>query len=297
VEFQSMSEGERNRDLKARVASGKPILLPGVPNPLAARIAQDIGYKALYVTGAGVANTNLGVPDIGLSGLRDMVDAVRAIREVCDLPLVVDADTGFGNAVNTYHSVRSLEAAGANAIQLEDQVFPKKCGHFEGKAVVPVGEMVGKIKAAVDARRDNDLQIIARTDACSTEGFEAAMARAQAYIDAGADVTFVEAITTLEEIRAVPQRLKAPQVINIVFGGKTPALPLSELEALGYSFVLYANAALQASIAAMQEVLGALHTSGSLDAVGHRLAPFAERQRLVGKPEYDRLEALYKEQA
>jgi 2-methylisocitrate lyase-like PEP mutase family enzyme len=288
-----MGEIERNRALKTRVQRGRAILLPGVANPLTALIAADVGYEALYLTGAGVANMNHGLPDLGLTTLSDVAHALRAVRMVVDLPLVVDADTGFGNAVNVYHAVRTLEAAGANAIQLEDQVFPKKCGHFEGKAVISTGEMVDKIKAAADARQDANLQIVARTDARAIEGYETAIARAQAYVDAGADITFVEALTTEAEIRGLPSRLGCPQFINIVYGGKTPPLSFEELDRLGYGFVLYANAALQAAIAATRHVLGALHRHGSLDAVSEALASFSDRQRIVRKDHFDALERRY----
>lgn len=270
------------------------MLLPGVANPLSALIAADLDFEALYVTGAGVSNFNLGVPDIGLITPDALADATIAIRAVVDLPLIVDADTGFGNAVNTYHVVRRLEAAGASAIQLEDQVFPKKCGHFEGKAVIASIEMVDKIKAAVDARRDRDTMIVARTDARAVEGFDAAIERAHLYAEAGADILFVEALTSEEEMRATPRLLpRLPHMMNIVFGGKTPSLPLEELDALGYSFALYANAALQAAIFGMQQALGSLKRTGSLADVADTLATFAERQRLVKKPHYDALEARF----
>ncbi len=288
-----MTENDRNRAFKQRVSGGGAILLPGVPNPLTALIAADLGYEALYLTGAGVANFNHGLPDLGLTTLTEVANALRAIRHVVDLPIIADADTGFGNALNVHHTVRTLEAAGANAIQLEDQVFPKKCGHFEGKAVIPAEEMISKIKAATDARRDHNMQIIARTDARAIEGFEAAMERAQAYVEAGADITFVEAVTSHEEMRAVPARLACPQIINIVYGGKTPPLSFEELDQLGYGFVLYANAALQAAVAGVQHVLGELREHGSLDTVKDRLATFAERQRLVRKDAYDELDQRY----
>ncbi len=288
-----MNEIERNRVFKARVQRGGAILLPGIANPLSALIAADIGYEALYLTGAGVSNMNHGLPDLGLTTLTDVAAALRAIKMVVELPILVDADTGFGNAVNTYHTVRTLEAAGANAIQLEDQVFPKKCGHFEGKAVIPTVEMVAKIKAAADARRDSNLQIVARTDARAIDGFEAAIDRAQAFIEAGADVTFVEAVTSEAEIRAIPKRLACPQLINIVYGGKTPPLPFDALDNMGYGFVLYANAALQAAIAGTRRVLSGLHSHGSLETVTQDLASFADRQRFVRKDEYDALEKRY----
>jgi 2-methylisocitrate lyase-like PEP mutase family enzyme len=291
-----MDDRARNLALKSRVNRGDALLLPGVANALAARVAQDCGYEALYVSGAGVANANLGVPDIGLAGLSDVMDVVFAVRQVCDLPLIVDADTGFGNAINVRHTVRRLEAAGASAIQLEDQDFPKRCGHFDGKAVVAAGEMVAKVQAACEARRDPDLQIIARTDAAATEGFEAAIARAKLYADAGADILFVEALTTVEQIKSAPKLIGKPLIMNVVIGGKSPVLPIAELSACGYGVVLYANVALQASILAMQSVLSDLKAHGALtDSSG--VATFAERQRIVGKPEFDRLEERYRRTA
>jgi 2-methylisocitrate lyase-like PEP mutase family enzyme len=264
-----------------------------VPNALSARIAQDVGSEALYLTGAGISNMNFGLPDIGLTGLTDVVTTLQSVRSVTDLPIVVDADTGFGNAVNVYHTVRRLEAAGANAIQLEDQEFPKRCGHFEGKEVIALADMVDKVKAAVDARHDENLQIVARTDARAVEGFEAAIERAQALEAAGADIIFVEAMVDEAELRAVPQRLTKPLILNLVHGGKTPALPLAELDRIGYRCILYANAALQAAMASMHRVLGELNRTGSLEAVAQDLASFSERQRLVGKPEYDAIEKRF----
>lgn len=268
-------------------------LLPGAANALTARIIEDIGFKAIYVTGAGVTNTFLGMPDIGLISLTELASHVSAMREVVSLPLVVDADTGFGNPLNVARTIRILERSGANAIQLEDQEFPKRCGHFSGKSVIDPTEMVQKIHAAVDARIDHDLVIIARTDAIATNGFEDAMDRAAAYIEAGADMTFVEAPRTKEQIAEIPKRLLAPQLINIVAGGLTPMTGLSELGAMGFSMILYANAALQASIAGMQKVLNHLKEHGSLDDVSEQLADFEERQRLVCKSRFDALEKKY----
>ena len=207
--------------------------------------------------------------------------------------MIVDIDTGFGNAVNTRRTVRVLERAGACALQMEDQVFPKKCGHFDGNDVIPAGEMVAKIQAAVDAREDHNLLIVARTDARAVEGFEASLERAERYIEAGADMTFVEAPTSEQEMRAITQRLSVPQVANMVVGGRTPLLPQATLADIGFSMVLYANTPLQAAMRAMSEVLGALHRDGGLDAVKDRLAGFEERQRLVDKASYDALEKLY----
>lgn len=201
-------------------------------------------------------------------------------------------DTGFGNALNAYHTVQRLERAGAAAIQIEDQTFPKKCGHFAGKGVIPLDEMLGKIRACADARRDDGTVIIARTDARAALGLEAALDRAHRMAEAGADLLFVEAPESEAEVRAIGA-LPVPQLINLVVGGKTPMMPVDALREAGFSLVLYANATLQAAMKAMQEVMGALLRDGSLDAVQDRLATFTERQRLVGKPGIDRLAARY----
>src|SRR3954469_21811465 len=244
--------------LKTLLAERNGTILPGAANGLFARIIEDAGYEAVYVTGAGVANMHLGAPDIGLTTLTEIADAVAAIADAVALPLIVDADTGFGNAVNMVRTVRVLERAGAAGLQIEDQIFPKKCAHFAGKDVIPLDEMVQKVKAAVDARRDQDLQIIARTDARAVEGLDRAIGRAHAYIEAGADVAFVEAPTSLAELARVTREIKAPHVANIVFGGKTPDPGRAGLAKLGFSLVLYANAALQAAVKAAMDVLGAL---------------------------------------
>jgi 2-methylisocitrate lyase-like PEP mutase family enzyme len=282
-----------NNVLKALVARRQAVIIPGAPNARAARLIEDIGFEAIYVTGAGVTNMFLGTPDLGLITLAELADHVAAMRDVVSLPLIVDADTGFGNAINVTRTVKVLERAGASAIQIEDQVFPKKCGHFAGKDVIDTGEMVQKIRAAVDSRRDGEFQIIARTDARQILGFEAALDRAEAFIEAGADITFVEAPESAEELAAIPARLGVPQLANMVFGGNTPLLEQAELAAMGFSVVLYANAALQSAIHGMQTALGALRRDGSLAAVGNLLASFDERQRVVGKPLYDALEEKY----
>nr|WP_198157708.1 isocitrate lyase/phosphoenolpyruvate mutase family protein [Methylobacterium nodulans] len=280
--------------LKSILARREAVSVPGAANALFARVIEDLGFEAVYVTGAGVANMQLGAPDIGLTSITEVASTVAAVADAVALPIIVDADTGFGNAVNMIRTVRLLERAGAAGIQIEDQVFPKKCGHFTGKDVIPRDEMVQKVKAAVDARRDGDLQIIARTDARAVEGLERAIERAQAYIEAGADATFVEAPVSAEELGRIARDLKVPQVANIVFGGKTPDPGRERLAEMGFSIVLYANAALQAALKASYEVLGALKRDGSLSAVADRLASFEERQRAVAKDEWDALEARYR---
>src|SRR5258708_31511820 len=250
-----MTERARRRDFRMLLQPGAAVVLPGVSNALAARVVADLGFAAAYVTGAGIANTFLGIPDNGLVTLTELADHVAAIRGVFAGPLMVDADTGFGNAVNMVRTVKLLERAGADAIQIEDQVFPKRCGHFDGKAVIPQAEMVNKIKAAVDARTAPEVLIVARTDALATHGFAAAIERASAYREAGADVGFVEAPQSLDDIAAVPRLLPWPQLINIVLGGRTPELPNEKLAALGFAAVLYANVALQSPLPAIQPPL------------------------------------------
>lgn len=279
--------------LKALVEARRGVIVPGAFNALSARVIEDLGFEAIYVTGAGVTNMWFAMPDQGFMGLAEIADHTARIRDAVSVPLLVDADTGFGNALNVYHTVRVLERAGADCIQLEDQVAPKRCGHFSGKEVIGLDEAVSKIKAAVDARRDPDLLIMARTDACATQGFEAAIERAQRFAEAGADILFVEAVTTADEIRALPQRLPRPQLMNMVIGGRTPIFGADELAGLGYGIVLYANAALQGAVAGMQRALTVLRDQRRVDEDPALVTPFAERQRLVGKPEWDALEKRY----
>jgi 2-methylisocitrate lyase-like PEP mutase family enzyme len=284
---------ETGKLLRANLEERRGMLVPGAANALAARIIEDLGFEAIYVSGAGVTNSFLGVPDLGFVSLTEIAQHTAAIREAVKIPVLVDADTGFGNALNVQHAVRVLERAGADAIQLEDQTMPKKCGHFENKSVISTKEMVGKIHAAADARNSSDFLIIARTDALAQHGFQSAIERAQRYIEAGADVTFVEAPQSTEEIRRIPKRLSVPQVVNVVVGGKTPVLGQQDLAGMGYGLVLYANVALQGAIAGMQSALQQLKSAGKIDAASDLIASFAERQRLVKKPLFDELDKKY----
>ena len=281
------------KTLRSLAEARRGVLVPGAFNALSARVIEDLGFEAIYVTGAGVTNMWFGLPDQGFMGLHEIADHTARIRDAVGLPLIVDADTGFGNALNVRHTVRVLERAGADCIQFEDQVAPKRCGHFSGKDVISTEEAVNKIKAAVDARTDSDLLVMARTDAAATLGFEAAIERAQKFSEAGADILFVEAVTTADEIRALPQRLKKPQLMNMVIGGRTPIFGAEELAQLGYGIVLYANAALQGAVAGMQKALTVLRDTKRVDEDPALVVPFAERQRLVGKPELDALEKRY----
>ena len=279
--------------LKQLVEARNGLIVPGAFNALSAKVIADLGFQAIYVTGAGVTNMWFGMPDQGFMGLHEIADHTARIRDAVDVPLIVDADTGFGNALNVVHTVRTLERAGADCIQLEDQVAPKRCGHFSGKEVISTEEAVSKIKAAVDARRAPDFLIMARTDAAATHGFEAAVERAQKFAEAGADILFVEAVTQAEEVRTLPQRLAKPQLMNMVIGGKTPLFNADQLGDLGYGIVLYANAALQGAVMGMQNALTTLRDAKEVREDSDLVTPFAERQRLLGKPAWDALEKRY----
>lgn len=281
------------KQLKSLAEARRGLIVPGAFNALSAKVVEDLGFKAIYITGAGVTNMWFGMPDQGFMGLAEIADHTARIRDAVSVPLIVDADTGFGNALNVRHTVRTLERAGADCIQFEDQVAPKRCGHFSGKEVISTEEAVSKIRAAVDARQDQDLLIMARTDAAAVHGFEAAVERAQKFAEAGADILFVEAVTTAEEIRALPQRLAKPQLMNMVIGGKTPIFNATDLGELGYGIVLYANAALQGAVAGMQKALTVLRDEKQVLESSGLVTTFAERQRLVGKPEWDALEKRY----
>lgn len=284
---------KNEKTLRAIVNARRGVLVPGAFNALSARVIADLGFEAIYVTGAGVTNMHFGLPDMAFMGLAEIAEHTARIRDAVELPLLVDADTGFGNALNVRHTVRTLERAGANCIQLEDQVSPKRCGHFNGKAVIESNEMIGKIKAAVDARQHQDLLIMARTDARAIDGFNAAIDRAQMYAEAGADILFVEALENIDEVRALPQKLQKPLLMNMVIGGKTPIANATELAAMGYGMVLYANAALQGALAGMQTALTVLREQRHLDEDSALVVSFKERQRLVNKPLFDELEQRY----
>ncbi len=279
--------------LRGRLAEGRPLLLPGAGDALMARLVADVGFDAVYVSGAAISNTRLALPDAGFVGLAELAETVSSVREAVELPLVVDADTGFGNALNVRRTVQVLERRGANAIQLEDQAFPKRCGHFAGTEVVGTAEMVGRLRAALDARSSDELLIVARTDAIATLGLDEAIARAHAYRDAGADAVFVEAPRTREEVARVAAEVPGPKVINMVEGGRTPLLSLEELDALGFAVALYANAALRGALQGARTVLECLRRDGSTKRVLDRLLTWDERQALVGKPALDALEARY----
>jgi len=270
-----------------------PLIVPGAVNALSARVVEEAGFAACYVSGAGVTNSYLGVPDHGLLSVTELTDHVAAMADAVAIPLIVDADTGFGNAINVSRTVRQLERAGAAAIQLEDQLAPKKCGHFSGKEVISTAEMVGKIRAACDARDDDALMVVARTDARAGEGIDAACERAAAYAEAGADVLFVEAPRTLEEMRQVTTTVPGLHIANMVEGGLTPLLTRDQLEELGFAIGLYANAAMRGAVLGMRTVMEHLAKHGDTLNANDLMISWTDRQNLVRKPAYDELERRY----
>jgi 2-methylisocitrate lyase-like PEP mutase family enzyme len=282
-----------NQEMRRLLVAGAGHIMPGAGNALAARVIQATGHRMMMMSGAAVANSYLGVPDIGLVSVTELAGHVAATREVVDICILADADTGFGNALNARRTVQLLERAGANAIMLEDQTYPKRCGHFEGKSVIPKDEMVKKLKAAVDARVDPDLMILARTDARAVEGFDAACDRAAAYREAGADFLFIEAPLDKEELLSIPKRVPGIHLCNMVIGGKTPLLPQKVLAEAGYAVICYANAALQASLLAMEQVLGHLGKNGSIAGIEDKLMMFAERQQMLDADKFKDLEKRY----
>jgi 2-methylisocitrate lyase-like PEP mutase family enzyme len=273
--------------LSARLHRPPILIAPGVYDALTALIAEHAGFEALYVSGAGIAYARLGRPDIGLVSMNEVVQTVTLIRDRVGVHLIVDADTGYGNALNVQRTVRLLERAGANGIQLEDQDFPKRCGHLDDKALVSAQEMAGKIKAAVDARTSHDTLIIARTDAVAGEGFDRAVARAALYREAGADVLFVEAPRQRDELARIGTQLgkTMPLMANMVEGGKTPILPASELAALGFALVIFPGGIVRALAKTAEEFYGSLKAHGSTEPFSARMFDFEAINRLLGTPE------------
>jgi len=270
------------------------LLIPGAFNALSARLIEQAGFEAVYVSGAAVAGNFVGVPDIGLTTLTEVLENARNIVSATGLPVLCDADTGFGNAINMLRTVREFENAGVAGIQIEDQVMPKKCGHTEGKLLISREEMVQKIRAAVDARRDPDFTLVVRTDAIAVTGLEDALERAQAYRDAGGDVLFVEAPRTVEEMRRITRTVKGLHLANMVEGGgKTPILPPAELKEMGYRMAIYPVSAWMASIKAIQEVLAALREEGTTARFAPRMVSFREMFEVVGRSAYESLEKKY----
>jgi carboxyvinyl-carboxyphosphonate phosphorylmutase len=280
--------------LRSLLAGPEPLVAPGAYDALSARLVEQAGFDVVYMTGFGTTASLIGRPDVGLLSGTEMVDNARRIVSAVDVPVIADADTGYGNAVNVLRTVQMFEQAGVAGLQLEDQVAPKKCGHMSGKAVIETAEMVGKLSAAVAARRDPDLVLIARTDAVAVSGVADAIARGRAYAEAGADVLFVEAPTSEDDIARIAGELRgvAPLVFNWAEGGRTPGLPLSRIAELGFSLVIYPIGTLLAATAGMRALLGTLRADGVPSLAG--LPAFDEFTDLVGLPEVQQLEQRFR---
>jgi 2-methylisocitrate lyase-like PEP mutase family enzyme len=272
--------------LRTRLTRKPIVIAPGVYDALTAHLAERAGFSTLYVSGAAIAYTRLGRPDIGLVAMSEVADTISMISDRVRADLVVDADTGYGNALNVGRTVRLFERAGARAIQLEDQAFPKRCGHLDNKALIPPEEMIGKIKAALDARRSPETLVIARTDAVAVEGFDRAVARAMSYRDAGADILFIEAPKTRAELeRIAPAVGKVPLMANMVEGGKTPPLNAAELETIGFSLVIFPGAIVRVLARAADEFYATLAANGSSEPFQNRMYDFTALNDVIGTPE------------
>jgi 2-methylisocitrate lyase-like PEP mutase family enzyme len=285
--------------LRSRLARKPIVVAPGVYDPFTALVATQAGFSTLYVSGAAIAYTKLGRPDIGLVTMTEVTQSLSLIRDRVEAHLVVDADTGYGNALNVVRTVREFERAGATAIQLEDQDFPKRCGHLDGKALIPAAEMCGKIRAAVDARHSRETLIMARTDAVAVEGFERAIGRVQMYREAGADMLFVEAPRSRDDLARVAKTLGGglPLLANMVEGGKTPTLPAAELEAIGFAIVIFPGAIVRALGFMASEFYGSLASHGSNEPYRNRMLDFNGINELIGTPEMMALGKRYETSA
>lgn len=275
----------RSTQLRNLLKSGRTIVAPGVYDGLSTRLVAQAGFQAAYASGGAIARS-CGVPDLGLLSLSENADRLAQIVDVVDIPVIADADNGYGNALNAQRTARAFERAGVAGFHLEDQTFPKRCGHYDDKSVVSIGEMSGKLKAVRDALQDPDVVVIARTDAIAVEGFESAMERCMAYAQAGADVVFLDAPTSEAQIADIGRRLPGWKLINMFQGGKTPLLPVSKLEELGFSIVIIPSDLQRAAIRAMQTTLEAIRRDGSSASVLANMAGFDERETLVGTAEF-----------
>jgi 2-methylisocitrate lyase-like PEP mutase family enzyme len=272
--------------LRTRLTRKPVVVAPGIYDALTAHLAERAGFSTLYVSGAAIAYTRLGRPDIGLVAMNEVADAISLISDRVRADLVVDADTGYGNALNVGRTMRLFERAGARAIQLEDQAFPKRCGHLDNKTLIPPEEMIGKIKAALDARRSRETLVIARTDAVAVEGFDRAVARAISYRDAGADILFIEAPKTRAELQRIPPAVSdVPLMANMVEGGKTPSLNANELEAIGFSLVIFPGAIVRVLARAADEFYAVLAAKGTSEPFQNRMYDFTALNELIGTPE------------
>ncbi len=291
-----MAKNNERMTARMRALLARPgcLVVPGVADAFAARMVKMEGFEAVYMTGFGTTLSRLGMPDVGLLTANEMIDNASRIVDASGLPVIADADTGYGNAINTRRTIRDYEKAGVAGVHLEDQAWPKRCGHLAGKRVIPTAEMVGKIKAACDARRDEDFVIISRTDAIAVEGMDAALERSERYREAGADVLFIEAPVGREQVEVVSRRFKGvPLLYNMASSGKTPDLPAEELGMLGFKLAIYPNWVMLAAIPAIQNLLRELKKTGSIAHMRDKVANFKQFTDIAGLPEIQELEKLY----
>jgi 2,3-dimethylmalate lyase len=279
--------------LRELLKKNEILVAPGAHDALAAKIVAKAGFEAVYFTGYGQAASHLGGPDVGLLTMTEMVMRARNFVAAVDIPVIADADTGFGNAVNAMRTVREYEAAGVAAVQIEDQVAPKKCGHMTGRQVVPLDEMVGKIRAAVAARQDPDLVIIARTDARTTLGIDEALRRGRAFTEAGADLLFIESPESVDEMRLITSSFQLPLLANMVEGGRTPLYSAGELQEIGYKLVIFPTSSTYITAMAVTKVMEELKRSGTTRAVLEEMIPFEKFNELVGLPAVREIEGSY----
>lgn len=284
-----LNNGKKLREL---IVKDQLLVVPGASTALLARVVEDMGFQAVYATGAGMANMQLGYPDLGLVSMYEMLENTRRIVDTVSVPVIVDIDNGYGNQINVVRTVRDFCKSGAAALQMEDQVMPKRCGHFRGKAIISKEEMVQKIKAAKDYM-DPDVLLIARTDAIAVNGFEDAIERANAYVEAGADILFVEAPRNLEQMQKINRLTSVPNIVNLVEGGLTPILTNAEMAAMGYQIALYANAPLKAAIKGVVDFLSHLKEHGSSKDCEDLMISMLERNRLTQAELYYEIEQKY----
>jgi carboxyvinyl-carboxyphosphonate phosphorylmutase len=269
------------------------IVSPGIYDCLSAKMAESAGFKMVGITGAGLAASLLGFPDVGITSMAEVLSQTRNIVKSVDIPVFADCDTGFGNALNVFRTIREFEDAGVAGLFIEDQTYPKKCGHFEGKQLIPTEEMVKKIEAALDARRDPDLVIMARTDARAVYGLDAAVERARAYVEAGVDMIFIEAPQSVEELRKVAKAVDVPSMANMVEGGKTPLVSIQELDEMGFKFASFSGSAQKIALNAMGELFECLKKTGRLDGVMDKIASLSKRSELLGLHRFYDMEKKY----
>lgn len=272
---------KKTAQIRQLLQSGKTAIAPGVFDGLSARLVEQAQFSLVYASGGAIARSS-GYPDLGLLSFSEVAARVQQIVEATTLPVIADADNGYGNALNVYRTVQRYEKIGVAALHLEDQVSPKRCGHLDDKKLISVEEMVQKIKAAGAARQDKDLVIIARTDAIAVEGFDKAIERSKKYVEAGADMLFIEAPTSIEQIEKIAQLIKTPKLINMFYGGKTPLVPINQLEKLGYQIAIIPSDLQRAAIHAMQKTLTIIHQDGDSKKIANELTTFNEREKIIG---------------